>query len=389
MPRAHQRLGEAPGFSRAELLKWQTQAPDASPSELIKIFLKLPPSCVGKPSQPLFLTPTALWVCPHPPLLPLPPHEAPSQELFPCGAAGTAHNPDPVGHPPAAGCVSVPPAPSSPLSGLRCSGQRPPALELLPLWLPHQHGALPELWGLNREYLAPASGRGPWPAASSSSTGTCSARSQVSPPFLPQSPPELPEGLPSPLPSSASSLFARRLPPEPPPVGSAAPRGSAEPRCRSAPCGCGGAAAPGAGTARAASAPRGDSPAGVWRAGSISRGAGHAGTSHVGSAGCSRAAASSWLSGFPKSPRCGFLPLLLSAAFPCRVLSHVSPPCPAQGGSWGAPASGEPLPWDPEEPRPPQGGGGGPVPLAKPWPLCPRALTLSEASSRCPPRTER
>lgn len=40
---ARGRLGEAPGFSRAELLKRQTQAPDTSPSELIKIFLKAPP----------------------------------------------------------------------------------------------------------------------------------------------------------------------------------------------------------------------------------------------------------------------------------------------------------------------------------------------------------
>lgn len=114
---------------------------------------------LGSPHSPSFSPPQRCGFphgSPRPPLLPLPPHKSPSQELSPCGAAGTAHNPDPVGHPSAAGCVSVPPAPSSPLSGLRCSGQRPPALELLPPWLPHQRGALPELGGLNHKYLAPA-----------------------------------------------------------------------------------------------------------------------------------------------------------------------------------------------------------------------------------------
>lgn len=145
---------------------------------------------------------------------------------------------------------------------------------------------------------------------------------------------------PSPLPSFQALQKSCRAPcpavpaaflpkgfPLSPPCGLCSP-----PWCRSAPCGCVGATAPGSGTARAASAPRSDSPAGVWRAGGISRGAGHAGTSHVGSAGCSRAAApaSSWLSGFPKSPRRGFLPppAFCCLSLPCPEPCFSSLPCP-------------------------------------------------------------
>lgn len=229
------------------------QAPDSSFSELIKIFLnllsrKLLQSCAGKPSQLLFLpSPRRCGFArgsPRPPLVPLPPCEAPSQGSFPRGAEGTARAAlisRGILRPPAAGCFLRPCCLQvSPLWPLRRSGQRPPVLELAAR---AGGGDKPRLFGtcfwqrlvahgeqLQHRHLQCTGLVFPSVPARVLPRASRPSRRAAEPPAEQCQQPEprlLPEGFPRSH-----------------PVGFAAPRGSAEPRCRSAPCGCVGAAAP-------------------------------------------------------------------------------------------------------------------------------------------------